>query len=78
MKNAMNFADALWQLVQEDRLVRWAAYVGVVVLWFAIAWADIRILLGGALFIALALLWLRRQRTRHGWLQEREVDIDLL
>ena len=78
MKNAMNFADALWQLVQGDRLVRWAAYLGVVVLWFAIAWADVRILLVGVLFIALVLLWLRRQRTRHGWFQEREVDVDLL
>jgi hypothetical protein len=78
MNAAMNFADALWQLVQQDRLVRWAAYLGVVVLWFAIAWADVRILFLGAVFIAAALWWLRRQRMRHGWLREREVDLDLL
>ena len=78
MNAAMNFADALWQLVQQDRLVRWAAYSSVVVIWFAIAWADVRILILGVVFIAAALWWLRRQRMRHGWLREREVDLDLL
>ena len=73
----MNIAASLWQLVQEDRLVRWAAYASVVVLWFAIAWADARILLFGA-FIAALTWWLRRQRARRGWFEEREVDIDLL
>lgn len=74
----MKVAESLWQLVQEDRLVRWAAYAGVVVLWFAIAWADVRILLVGAAFIGAMLWWLRRQRQRRGWLAEQEVDIDLL
>jgi hypothetical protein len=74
----MNFAESLWQLVQEDRLVRWAAYAGVVVLWFAIAWADLKILLVGSAFIAAITWWLRRQRERRGWFAEREVDIDLL
>jgi hypothetical protein len=74
----MNIAASLWQLVQEDRLVRWAAYAGAVVLWFAIAWADVRILLFGAALIGVTLWFLRRQRQRRGWLEEREVDIDLL
>ena len=71
-------ALSLWNLIQHDRLVRWAAYASVVVLWFAIAWADFRILLAGVLSIGFSLWWLRRQRRRRGWFEERPVDIDLL
>jgi hypothetical protein len=74
----MNFAVSLWQLLQQDRLARWAAYATTVVLWFAIAWADVRILLVGIGLVAFLFWWLRRQRERHGWFQEREVDLDLL
>jgi hypothetical protein len=73
----MNFAVSLWRLFQKDRLFRWATYASVVVLWFAIAWADVRLLLGLVL-VALAYFWLRRQREKRGWLTEPEVDIDLL
>jgi uncharacterized iron-regulated membrane protein len=74
----MNFAVSLWHLVHQDRLVRWAAYATAGVLWFAIAWADVRILVLGMTLVGAALWWLRRQRERRGWFQEREVDIDLL
>jgi uncharacterized iron-regulated membrane protein len=74
----MNFAVSLWQLVQHDRLVRWATYATAGILWFAIAWADVRILIVGLGLVGFMLWWLRRQRQRHGWFQEREVDIDLL
>ena len=73
----MNFAVSLWRLFQKDRLFRWATYASVVVLWFAIAWADVRLLLGLVL-VAMAYWWLRRQREKRGWLTEPEVDIDLL
>ncbi len=73
----MNLAVSLWRLFQKDRLFRWATYASVVVFWFALAWADVR-LLGGLLFVALAYWWLRRQRERRGWLTEPEIDIDLL
>ena len=73
----MNFAVSLWRLFQKDRLFRWATYAAVVVLWFAIAWADVRLLLGLVL-VAIAYFWLRRQREKRGWLTEPEVDIDLL
>jgi hypothetical protein len=73
----MNFAVSLWRLFQKDRLFRWATYASVVVLWFAIAWADVRLLLGLVL-VAIAYFWLRRQREKRGWLTEPEVDIDLL
>jgi hypothetical protein len=73
----MNFAVFLWRLFQKDRLFRWATYASVVVLWFAIAWADVRLLLGLVL-VAIAYFWLRRQREKRGWLTEPEVDIDLL
>jgi O-antigen/teichoic acid export membrane protein len=74
----MNFAVSLWRLVQEDRLVRWASYATAGILWFAIAWADLHILVLGMGLVAVAFWWLRRQRDRRGWFQEREVDIDLL
>ena len=73
----MNVAVSLWQLVQQDRLVRWATYASAVILWFAIAWADVRILVLVALIGAL-LWWLRRQRERYGWLEEPADDVDLL
>jgi len=72
----MNVAVSLWQLVQQDRLVRWATYASAVILWFAIAWADVRILVLVGL-IGAVLWWLRRQRERYGWLEERPDDIDL-
>jgi len=73
----MKLAATLWQLFQTDRLFRWATYASVVVLWFAIAWADVE-LLGGLVLVALAYLWLRHQREKRGWLSEPEVDVDLL
>ena len=74
----MKPAVSLWNLIQHDRLVRWAACAGAVVLWFAIAWASLQILLVGVLSIGFSLWWLRRQRRRRGWFEERPVDIDLL
>ena len=73
----MKLAVSLWRLFQKDRLFRWATYASIVVLWFAIAWADVRLLLGLGL-VAIAYLWLRRQRAKRGWLTEPEVDVDLL
>jgi len=74
----MNLASSLWRLFQEDRLFRWATYASIVVVWFALAWADVRLLLIGFPLIAAAFWWLRRQRERRGWLTEPEVDVDLL
>jgi hypothetical protein len=73
----MKLAVSLWRQFQKDRLFRWATYASVVVLWFAIAWADVRLLLGLVL-VAIAYFWLRRQREKRGWLSEPEVDVDLL
>jgi hypothetical protein len=73
----MKLAVSLWNLIHEDRLFRWATYASIVVIWFAIAWADVR-LLCGVLLIAAAHWWLRRQRERRGWFVEREIDVDLL
>ncbi len=73
----MNPAVSLWNLIHEDRIFRWATYAAIVVIWFSIAWAEVRFL-GGLLLIAAVYLWLRRQRERRGWLVEREIDVDLL
>ena len=74
----MNVAVSLWHLILEDRLVRWASYATAAIVWFAIAWADIMILLVGMTMVGLSLWWLRRLRDRRGWFQEREFDVDLL
>jgi hypothetical protein len=74
----MNLAAvSLWRLFQSDRLVRWAVYATVVVVWFALAWADVRILVA-VVPVVLLCWWLMRQRERRGWLTEPEIDVDLL
>jgi hypothetical protein len=73
----MQLAVSLWHLVQQDRLVRWGTYATAALCWFALAWAEPRLLLALPL-IAAGVWWLRRQRERHGWLAEQEDDIDLL
>jgi hypothetical protein len=73
----MNPAVSLWNLIHEDRIFRWATYAAIVVMWFAIAWVEVRFL-GGLLLISVVYWWLRRQRARRGWLVEREIDVDLL
>jgi hypothetical protein len=77
-RGPVNAATSLWELIQHDRLVRWAACAAAVVLWFAIAWADFRILLAGLFAIGIVLAFLRLQRRRRGWFEDRPVDVDLL
>jgi hypothetical protein len=38
-------AASLWQLVQDDYLVRRGAWIALGVVWLAAAWAELRILL---------------------------------
>jgi hypothetical protein len=70
----MNFADSLWQLVQQDKLVRWGAYASAGVVWFALAWADLRLLL--ALPLLVLGIWFAR-RWRGEPITEDD-DLDLL
>ena len=70
----MNFAVSLWQLVQQDKLVRWGAYASAGIVWFALAWADIRLLLALPL-LALGIWFARRWR---GEPEENNDDLDLL
>jgi hypothetical protein len=49
-------AASLWQLVRDDQLVRRGAYACIPVVWFAAAWADLKLLLlipliGGATYV---------------------------
>jgi hypothetical protein len=69
----MNFAVSLWQLVQQDKLVRWGTYGSVGIVWFAVAWADLRLLLGLPL-LALGIWLARRVRGE----QDDDDDLDLL
>ena len=68
----MNFAVSLWQLVQHDKLVRWGAYGSAGLFWFALAWADMRLLLGLPL-LALGIWFARRVRG-----EQEDEDLDLL
>jgi hypothetical protein len=69
----MNFAVSLWQLVQQDKLVRLGAYGSAGVVWFALAWADMRLLLALPL-VALGIWFARRWRGE----PEEDDDLDLL
>ena len=66
----MNFAVSLWHLVEQDRLVRWGAYASAGIVWFALAWADTRLLL--CLPLLVLGIWIAR-RVRGE--QEEEEDL---
>jgi hypothetical protein len=54
--------DAIWGWASRDPSVRWGAGAAIVVLWTAVAWADVRILLGLPLVGGvLAVLYHRRR-----------------
>ena len=71
----MNFAVSLWQLVQQDKLVRWGAYASAGIVWFALAWADMRLLL--VLPLLMLGVWFAR-RWRGEPLPNEDDDLDLL
>src|ERR671927_419152 len=68
-------AASLWQLVQDDRLVRRGAYACGAVVWFAAAWADLKILLMVPL-IAGAVYVLRLRRLDHQRLRDDQREVD--
>jgi hypothetical protein len=54
--------EAIWGWASRDPSVRWGAGAAVVVLWIAVAWADVRILLGLPLVGGvLTVLYYRRR-----------------
>lgn len=69
----MNVAVSLWHLVQQDKLVRWGAYGSAGIVWFALAWAETRLLLGLPL-LALGIWAARRVRGE----PDEDDDFDLL
>lgn len=66
----MNFAVSLWHLVEQDKLVRWGAYASAGLVWFALAWADSRILLG----LPLLVLGVWAARRVRGEPEEEDPD----
>jgi hypothetical protein len=64
-------AASLWQIVRDDQLVRRGGYVCIGVVWFAAAWADLKLLLMIPM-VAAAVYFLHRRRP------VVEDDIDLL
>lgn len=69
----MNIAVSLWQLVQQDKLVRLGAYASAGIVWFALAWADMRLLVALPL-LALGIWFARRWRGE----PQDDDDLDLL
>ncbi len=66
----------LRHLWERDRVTRYCAYAGVVVVWLAISWADPRLLL---LLLAIAAsLWLHFRRTDRDYAAEAREELDLL
>lgn len=58
----MNREASVWGWATRDPTARWGAGAAVVVLWTAVAWADVKILLGLPLVAAvLAVLYHRRR-----------------
>jgi hypothetical protein len=54
--------EAIWGWASRDPSVRWGAGAAIAVLWMAVAWADVKILLGLPLVGAtLAVLYHRRR-----------------
>jgi hypothetical protein len=70
----MNFAVSLWQIVQQDKMVRLGVYASAGIVWFALAWADLRLLVALPL-LALGIWFARRWR---GEVDETDDDLDLL
>lgn len=62
---------SLWQLVRDDTLVRRGAYASLAIVWFAAAWAELRVLL--FLVVVAGVVWVLRHRRG-----EVEDDSDLL
>ena len=57
----MNRTMSIWGWASRDRAAWWGGGAALAVLFFAVAWADVRLLLGLPLVaVALAVLYLRR------------------
>ena len=62
---------SLWQLVRDDALVRRGAWASLAIVWFAAAWAELRLLL--FLPAVAGVVWVLRRRRG-----DVEDDADLL
>ena len=58
-------AEAFWELVKEERLVRVAAMAALGLVWLAAAWRDVAPLVA-LVFLAVAVALLRRYRHAAG------------
>ena len=64
-------AASLWQLVRDDSLARRGAWATIAIVWFAAAWADLRILV--LIPAVAAAVWVLMRRRG-----ELPDDFDLL
>lgn len=67
-QHIVRHAQAYWELVQEDEVVRYGTLAGLALLWLAIALANVA-LLGTLPLVAAAVVLLRRHRgtTAPAW-----------
>jgi hypothetical protein len=56
--------EQLWELIQEEPLVRWSVIAGVGLVWLAMAWLS-PIPLLAAMMLAGAVYVVRRRRGEH-------------
>ena len=69
----MNRIEPLWELAQEDPLVRWTGIAGVALVWLSAAWIS-----PGPLLALVALtggVWMYRRRNP---LEPRDQELDTL
>lgn len=54
-------AASLWQLVRDDYLARRGAWAALATVWFAAAWADLRVLLAIPAIAGVVWVLMRRR-----------------
>jgi hypothetical protein len=69
----MNRAESIWGWASRDHVAWWGGGAALAVLFFSVAWADVRMLLG--LPLVAAVLFVLYQR-RHEEIAQREAEFD--
>ena len=73
----MDRIEPLWELVRNDRAVRWSAYASVAIVWLAVAWAAPTLLVLLPLVAGGTYLF-RRRRAADGSAGDPDDDLNLL
>jgi hypothetical protein len=69
----MNRAESIWGWASRDRVAWWGGGAALAVLFFSVAWADVRVLL--ALPVVVGVMYFLYRR-RHEEVAEREREFE--